>query len=178
MLNWCSNVGCAFKNAISSIKNKKSIASVAADDADMFEDSTSEQIDENIAEDEHIKPQHIEITIKNSKYEFAHGSRFKNGQPKWIVVHYTACAGVSAKNMCKSMSRVKDASSHFYIDGKDIYASVPLKYVAWHVGNGKVKQPSGKELTLEELSTLKADDWRYDLAASNHLKWISEGEDC
>ena len=177
MLNWCSNVGCAFKNAISSIKNKKNITSVAADDADMFEDSTSEQIDENIAEDEHIKLQPIEITIKNSDYEFAHGSRFKNGQPRWIVVHYTACAGVSAKNMCKSMSRVKDASSHFYIDSKDIYASVPLKYVAWHVGNGKVKQPSGKELTLEELSTLKADDWRYDLAASNHLKWISEGED-
>lgn len=177
MLNWCSKVGLAFKNTIGDIKNKKSIVSTAAVDADMFEDSTSDQIHENAAEDENTKLTPVEITIKNSKYEFAHGSRFKNGQPKWIVVHYTACAGVGAKNMCKSMSRVKDASSHFFIDSKDIYAAVPLKYVAWHVGNGKVKQPKGKELTLEELSTLKADDWRYDLAASNHLKWISEGED-
>ena len=177
MLNWCSNVGRVLKNAISNIKSKSNITSVASDDADLFENSTSDSTHENAADDENTRLPPVEITIKNSKYEFAHGSRFKNGQPRWIVVHYTACAGVSAKNMCKSMSRVKDASSHFYIDSKDIYASVPLKYAAWHVGNGKVKQPSGKTLTLEELSTLKADDWRYDLAASNHLKWISEGED-
>lgn len=177
VLSLCSKIGCVVKNAISDIKNKNNITSATADDADMLENSTSDQNHENTVEDDHIKLPSVEVTIKNSKYEFAHGSRFKNGQPRWIVVHYTACAGVSAKNMCKSMSRVKDASSHFYIDSKDIYASVPLEYIAWHVGNGKVKQPSGKDLTLEELSTLKASDWRYDLAASNHLKWISEDED-
>lgn len=177
MLNWCSKIGLAFKNVVGDIKNDKNVTSVASDSADMFENSVSEQTHDDIVEDIPVKLPPVEITIKNSKYEFAHGNKFKNGQPRWIVVHYTACAGVGAKAMCKSMSKVKDASSHFYIDSKDIYASVPLKYVAWHVGNGKVKQPKGKELTLEELSVLKADDWRYDLAANNHIKWISEGED-
>lgn len=176
MLNWCSKIGYAFKNAISDIGNKKNIMSAASADADMFEASTSEPIEEAENTSEKLPP--VEITIKNSKYEFAHGSKFKNGQPRWIVVHYTACAGTSAEGMCKAMSKVKDASSHFYVDSKDIYASVPLKYVAWHVCGGKAQQPKkNKALTLEELSRLKADDWRYDLAANNHLKWISEGED-
>jgi hypothetical protein len=71
-----------------------------------------------------------------------------------------------------------EASSHFYIDEHDIYSAVPLDYIAWHVGNGKCKQPnSNKKLSLEKLSTYKCKDWRYDLAAQNHLKWISEGDD-
>lgn len=130
----------------------------------------------NVPDEKQVEP--IKISIKKSKYTYAaHGKKFKN-PPTWIVVHYTACINVSAKSMCKSMRNNTEASSHFYIDEYDIYSAVPLDYIAWHVGNGKCKQPnSNKKLSLEKLSTYKCKDWRYDLAASNHLKWISEGDD-
>lgn len=173
ILDWCSKL---LKSVVGNISVK---VTDAAEDADMFESATSsEPAKEEINEAVPVKEPPVEITIKNPKYEFAHGSKFKNGQPRWIVVHYTACAGTSAEGMCKSMSRVKDASSHFFIDSKDICAAVPLKYVAWHVCGGKVQQPyKDKTLSLEELAKFKANDWRYDLAANNHLKWQAEGED-
>jgi N-acetylmuramoyl-L-alanine amidase CwlA len=137
---------------------------------------------ENIAEEEIT--QHIEniqtpinIEIKKSNYSYVHGRKFKS-QPRWIVVHYTACVNVSAKSMCKAMRNNNKASSHFYIDEKDIYSAVPIEYIAWHVGNGQCKQPSSsKKKSLEELKNYNAKDWRYNLAASNHLKWQSEKDD-
>lgn len=174
ILDWCSKL---FKSVVGNVSVK--VSDTAAEDADMFESATSsEPTKEEVSKAVPVKEPPVEIIIKNPKYEFAHGSKFKNGQPRWIVVHYTACAGTSAEGMCKSMSKIKDASSHFYIDSKDICASVPLKYVAWHVCGGKVQQPyKDKTLSLEELAKFKADDWRYDLAAKNHLKWKNDGED-
>lgn len=125
-----------------------------------------------------VNKEPISITITKPQYEYAHGKRFKNDNPKWIVVHYTACANVSAKSMCKAMRNNTGASSHFYIDDKDICAAVPLEYIAWHVGDGKCKQPnSGGKMSLEELSKYRSKDWRYNLAAKNHLKWQSNKDD-
>ena len=147
-------------------------------DKDIVRDSDS--VDPEVggsACSESVEDSLVKIEIKDSGYSFIHGNRFKN-PPKWIVVHYTACANVSAKNMCKSMRNNKKASTHFYVDENDIYASVPLKYVAWHVGNGKCSQPSSKKsLTLEELSVYNCKDWRYSLAAKNHLQWKSSNDD-
>ena len=119
----------------------------------------------------------IHITINKPKYEYVHGRKFKSN-PRWIVVHYTACANVSAQSMCKAMRKNMDASSHFYIDEKDICMAVPLEYIAWHVGNGKCKQPGGKNIfSLEELANYKVNDWRYDIAAKNHIEWQSKNDD-
>jgi len=174
LLNFCSKL---IKSFIGNISVK--VTDSAAEDADMFESAASSEPEkEETSKAVPVKEPPVEITIKNPKYKFAHGPKFKNGQPSWIVVHYTACAGASAERMCESMKDVTKASSHFYVDSKDICASVPLKYVAWHVCGGKVQQPyKDKALTLEELSEFKADDWRYDFAAKNHLKWQAEGDD-
>ena len=43
----------------------------------------------------------IHITIHKPKYEYVHSGKFKSN-PRWIVVHYTACANVSAQSMCNS----------------------------------------------------------------------------
>ena len=172
MLNWCSRISCAFKKMTSS---NKLLLDSSSEDADLFEVLDDES--DIVAEEIQIKKEPVEINIHNPIYEYAHGKKFSN-PPTWIVVHYTACINVSAKQMCKSMKSNTGASSHFYIDEKDIYSAVPLKYVAWHVGNGKVKQPKkDKEMTLEQLAEYKASDWRYDLAAKNHLKWQAEGSD-
>ena len=120
----------------------------------------------------------ITIKIHNNNREYVHGKSFKDGNIKWIVIHYTACVNVSAKSMCKSMVDNTEASTHFYVDENDIYPSVPLKYVAWHVGNGSCKQPDSEhKKSLQELSKYKSKDWRYDLAATNHLQWQSESND-
>lgn len=162
MLNFCSRIGCILKAMIN-----KANSNIFTE-----ENVKTEEIKEQVEE---LKP--INITIHKPLYEYAHGKKFKTN-PTWIVVHYTGCANVSAKSMCKSMKNNSSASSHFYIDEKDIYAAVPLKYIAWHVGDGKCKQPEAyNKKSLEELSIYNAKDWRYDLAASNHLKWIAEGND-
>ena len=118
----------------------------------------------------------IHIIIHKPKYEYVQSGKFKSN-PRWIVVHYTACVNVSAQSMCKAMRKNMDASSHFYIDEKDICMAVPLEYIAWHVGNGKCKQPSAKNLSLEELANYKVNDWRYDIAAKNHIEWQSKNDD-
>lgn len=119
----------------------------------------------------------LEVTIHNPTYEYVHGKKFKSA-PTWIVIHYTACINVGAKAMCKAMHSNTSASSHFYVDENDICSAVPLRYVAWHVGNGQCRQPSmNKTLSLEELSKYKSKDWRYDLSAKSHIKWKSNGED-
>lgn len=121
-------------------------------------------------------PQPIELNITHPNYSYAHGKALKS--PKWIVVHYTACVNVSAKDMCKAMRNNSEASSHFYVDENDICSAVPLNYIAWHVGDGKCKQPDpNKKMSLQELSKYKSKSWRYDLAASNHLKWQSNNDD-
>ena len=173
--DWCSRIGKVLKNVVGDIKIEKKITNIAASDADMFEEEKIEH--DPIVEPAPVKKEPVEIKIYNPIYEYAHGKKFSN-PPAWIVVHYTACVNVSAKSMCKAMKNNTGASSHFYIDEKDIYAAVPLKYVAWHVGNGKCKQPDAKkEISLEELTKYKCKDWRYDFAAKNHLKWASDGND-
>ena len=120
--------------------------------------------------------QPVEINIIHPNYSYAHGKALKS--PKWIVVHYTACANVSAKDMCKAMRNNTVASSHFYVDENDICSAVPLNYIAWHVGDGQCKQPDPEhKMSLEKLSNYKCKDWRYDLAASNHLMWQSNKDD-
>lgn len=175
--NLYSKIGCALK---SMFNVKVKVTNSASNDADMFDNVVEEQAaqepeikDENVP----VKKEPVEIEIHNPICEYAHGKKFSN-PPTWIVVHYTACINVSAKSMCKAMKKNTGASSHFYIDEKDIYAAVPLKYVAWHVAGGKVQQPkTGKAMSLEELANYKARDWRYDLAAKNHLKWQKDGDD-
>lgn len=123
------------------------------------------------------------MRIKKSKEKFPHGRKFKS-KPNWIVIHYTGVACASANNVCKSLTeeRQKDraakSSTHFVVDEIETIACVPLDTIAWHVGDGKVLQPDWNHLkTLEELKGLYSKDRRYDLAATNHLRWIAEGED-
>lgn len=115
--------------------------------------------------------------IKNAKYK--NGGKFKT-TPKWIVVHYTAVIGAGAKSCATSFAKTTRAvSTHFFCDSTDIYRCVDEKHIAWHVGNGTVQQPyKDKKLSLQELVDYgDKPNWRFKLAAENHLKWISDGED-
>lgn len=145
---------------------------------DNLNKETKKQNNEDINSNEITTPKILEIKIHSNNREYVHGKSFKPENIKWIVIHYTACVNVSAKSMCKSMVNNTEASSHFYVDENDIYPAVPLKYVAWHVGNGQCKQPDPEhKKSLKELSNYYAKDWRYDLSAQFHLKCQENNED-
>ena len=112
--------------------------------------------------------------------KFNHGSRFKNGTPRWVVVHYTAMPGVGAESCTRSFSRTKrNVSTHFFCDSKGVYRVVDEQHIAWHVGDGKVSQPiKGKNLSHAELAEFgDRKDWRFKLAAENHIVWKNSSSD-
>ena len=130
---------------------------------------------------EDVGKQKFEIELKEIKgAKYQQGGRFKS-TPKWIVVHYTAVIGASAKSCATSYSKsTKAVSTHFFCDSKEIYRVVDEKHIAWHVGDGQPVQPiKDKKLTLEELVQYgdKA-NWRFKLASENHLKWKEQNQDC
>lgn len=128
-----------------------------------------------------IEKKENDITFKElNGAKFKYGSKFKNGAPHWIVVHYTAMPGVGAQKCTESFARTtKPVSTHFFCDSKEVYRVVDEKHVAWHVCGGQVEQPiKGKKLTNEELVEYGDKyNWRFKLAAENHIRWIKEGED-
>lgn len=72
-----------------------------------------------------------------------HGrSRGTNGI-KYIVIHYTANLGDTAKNNADYFAREKvSASAHYFVDENEVWQSVAPYYTAWHCG-GKLQGKNG-----------------------------------
>lgn len=61
-----------------------------------------------------------------------------NKKNKYIVVHYTANNGDTAKGNCNYFkSENRQASAHYFVDEKEIWQCVKDEEVAWHVGGAK-----------------------------------------
>lgn len=66
-----------------------------------------------------------------------HGGMRDLADIKYIVVHYTANLGDTAKNNADYFAREKvNASAHFFVDENEIWNSVPVDKTAWHCGGG------------------------------------------
>lgn len=64
----------------------------------------------------------------------------KNRKKKYIVIHYTANNGDTAKGNSEYFKEVnRNASAHYFIDEKEIYQVVEDKDVAWSVGAKKYR---------------------------------------
>lgn len=66
--------------------------------------------------------------------------RTKNGvkhKIQWIVVHFTAGNGDTAKNNADYFARCSglNASAHFFVDENEIWQTVNLANTAWHCGS-------------------------------------------
>lgn len=87
------------------------------------------------------KAQPVEINQEFNGISKQHSKKErKNQEIKYIVLHYSAIPGISAKKLAKRFANTKNEKSiHFCVDEKEIYQVVPLKYAAWHCGqkNGK-----------------------------------------
>lgn len=120
----------------------------------------------------------IKLHIQDINEPLRHGKQFRIA-PRWIVIHYTGVANAGALAIAKSMAKSgRDVSSHFAVDEQYVIRMLPEQFIAWHCKQGKCEQPKSTcEMSLSELACFKSNSWRYDLAAKNHLKWISSGED-
>ena len=57
---------------------------------------------------------------------------------KYIVIHYTANDGDTARNNVDYFARnVVGASAHYFVDEKEVCCSVPWYNIAWHCGEKK-----------------------------------------
>ena len=69
----------------------------------------------------------------------AHISNYSKGRHetiKFLVLHYTANNGDTAFSNCKYFSDAnRNASSHYFVDEKEVYRSVRDMNVAWHCGS-------------------------------------------
>jgi N-acetylmuramoyl-L-alanine amidase len=72
------------------------------------------------------------------KYYGADESNYEKGRKKtikYIVVHYTANDGDTAKGNCNYFSGAnRGASAHYFVDENEIYQSVNDADTAWHCG--------------------------------------------
>lgn len=65
------------------------------------------------------------------------GGQRSTDQIKYIVIHYTANRGDTAKNNAVYFNReVVKASAHYFVDENEVWQSVPDHYIAWHCGGG------------------------------------------
>ena len=83
----------------------------------------------------------VQILANKSNY----GGKRSTSSIKYIVIHYTANDGDSAKgngNYFKNNN--VEASAHYFVDDKDIVQSVPDNYVAWSVGGKKWNNNGGR----------------------------------
>lgn len=61
-----------------------------------------------------------------------------NKKNEWIVIHYTANNGDTAKGNCNYFSKeYRGASANYFVDENEIWQCVEDKHVAWHVGANK-----------------------------------------
>lgn len=91
---------------------------------------------------------------------------YRNGDIKYIVIHFTSNNGDTALNNCNYFSGAnRGASAHYFIGDDGIYQSVPDKWVAWAVGGTKnYKHPycrNMNSISIEMCSRIGADGKYY-----------------
>lgn len=75
----------------------------------------------------------MNVQTKRCRAENCGGKRAS--QIAYIVVHYTANYGDTAKNNADYFAReVVKASAHYFVDESAVWQSVPDDYIAWHCG--------------------------------------------
>lgn len=75
----------------------------------------------------------------NINFKQCNSSNFKSGRTstiQWIVMHFTANNGDTAKNNADYFARQGgiEASAHYFVDSNEIWQSVKDEDTAWHCG--------------------------------------------
>ena len=85
----------------------------------------------------------VEIKIKTANRS-NYGGKRSTADIKYIVIHYTANDGDTAKGNGNYFANNKvGVSAHYFVDDDVIINSVPDDYIAWAVGGSKYKYTKG-----------------------------------
>ena len=85
----------------------------------------------------------VDIKIKTANRS-NYGGKRSTADIKYIVIHYTANDGDTAKgNGNYFANNIVGASAHYFVDDDSITRSVPDDYIAWSVGGSKYKYTKG-----------------------------------
>ena len=85
----------------------------------------------------------VDIKIKTANRS-NYGGKRNIADIKYIVIHYTANDGDTAKgNGNYFANNIVGASAHYFVDDDSITRSVPDDYIAWSVGGNKYKYTKG-----------------------------------
>ena len=87
---------------------------------------------------------------------------YRNGDIKYIVIHFTSNNGDTALNNCNYFSGAnRGASAHYFIGDDGIYQSVPDNWAAWAVGFTKIYKhqycSNMNSISIEMFSRICAD---------------------
>lgn len=105
----------------------------------------------------------------NINFKQAHKNNFCSGRTqniKYIVIHYTANDGDTAKNNIDYYAREENlkASAHFYVDENEVWQSVKEGDTAYHCGANKYVHPycrNSNSIGIELCSRKDADGKYY-----------------
>ena len=120
----------------------------------------------------------------NINFKQAHKSNYCTGRTsdiKYIVIHYTANNGDTAKNNIDYYARKENlkASAHFYVDENEVWQSVKEGDTAYHCGANKYVHPycrNSNSIGIELCSRKDADGEYYfkDETIQNAVKLTKE----
>lgn len=92
----------------------------------------------------------------------------RSGPVEYLVVHYTAGDGDTARDNGLYFARARvDASAHYFVDETGVVASVPEDYVAWHCGGAVYRHPrcrNANSLGVELCSVLDQGGYSFEAA--------------
>lgn len=120
--------------------------------------------------------------LKNVNFlacSLANYAKGRNGREiKYIVVHYTAGDGDSAKNNAEYFSRRSvTASAHYFVDENEVWQTVNDCDTAWHCGGNSYRHPecrNANSIGVEICSRKDADGKYYFMtdAVSNAVRLV------
>ena len=89
----------------------------------------------------------------------------RSSKVKYLVIHYTAGDGDTARNNGEYFAREQvGASAHYFVDDKEVICSVDPAYIAWHCGNEVYIHPkcrNGNSIGIELCSRKDKDGMYY-----------------
>ena len=91
---------------------------------------------------------------------------YRNGDIKYIVIHFTSNNGDTALNNCNYFSgENRGSSAHYFVGDDGIYQSVPDKWAAWAVGGTNIYKHrycrNMNSISIEMCSRVSADGKYY-----------------
>ncbi len=110
----------------------------------------------------------------------SYGGTRKLNKIKYIVIHYTGNTRDTAKGNAKyfACSNTRQAGAHYFVDSKEIWESIPMKYIAWAVGGDQRSGDGGGayygKCTNANSVSIELCDWNTGMPSWEQMKLVKQ----